>query len=196
MGYKHQRETILAKGIELMRQTGYHRTGVQEILKACDIPKGSFYNFFESKEQFTQEAIVLYGQAVLRMMQLIAENNQWSADQKIKVFFTALKNDYQAKAWRQSCLLGNLATEIGSEYPQLAQTIAEQLGQWNAVLSNWLSQSNCLSEAASQFTPEEQAAYLFDGFFGALARMKCEQNGRALEVFFRMQLGLLEAQRA
>lgn len=196
MGYKHQRETILAKGIELMRQTGYHRTGVQEILKACEIPKGSFYNFFESKEQFTQEAIVLYGQAVLKMMQLIAENNQWSADQKIKVFFTALKNDYQAKEWRQSCLLGNLATEIGSEYPQLAQAIAEQLGQWHAVLSSWLANAHSLSEAAARFTPDEKAAYLFDGFFGALSRMKCEQSGSALDVFFRMQLGLLEGQRA
>ena len=39
---------------------GYHGTGLQEILDAVNIPKGSFYNYFWSKENFGAEAIQHY----------------------------------------------------------------------------------------------------------------------------------------
>ena len=61
MGYKYNRKDILKKGIDLMSQSGYHSIGVMEILKSMSIPKGSFYNFFDSKEAFIIEAIELYG---------------------------------------------------------------------------------------------------------------------------------------
>ena len=51
MGYKHNIDTIVKKGMRLFEQRGYHAVGINDILKACAIPKGSFYNFFDSKEQ-------------------------------------------------------------------------------------------------------------------------------------------------
>ena len=57
---KHSRENILEGGIELFRNNGYHGTGIQHILKSLNIPKGSFYNYFKSKEEFVLEAIKLY----------------------------------------------------------------------------------------------------------------------------------------
>ena len=41
-------------------QQGYHGTGLKEILDAVQIPKGSFYNYFGSKENFAAEVIQHY----------------------------------------------------------------------------------------------------------------------------------------
>ena len=58
MGYKHNIEDIIDKGSELFRKKGYNNVGINEILKECDIPKGSFYNFFETKEEFAEKVLI------------------------------------------------------------------------------------------------------------------------------------------
>ena len=47
-----KRDLILSKGAQVMTRRGYHGTGVQEIVQAAGIPKGSFYHYFASKEDF------------------------------------------------------------------------------------------------------------------------------------------------
>ena len=54
------REILLNQGVALLMQQGYHGTGLNEILSAVQIPKGSFYNYFGSKENFTAEIIEHY----------------------------------------------------------------------------------------------------------------------------------------
>ena len=46
------RESLLNEGVALFMGQGYHGTGLQEILDAVNVPKGSFYNYFDSKEDF------------------------------------------------------------------------------------------------------------------------------------------------
>lgn len=52
-----KRDLILAKGAAVMTRRGYHGTGVQEIVQAAGIPKGSFYHYFASKEDFALQAL-------------------------------------------------------------------------------------------------------------------------------------------
>ena len=54
------REILLDQGVALLMQQGYHGTGLNEILSAVQIPKGSFYSYFGSKENFTAEIIEHY----------------------------------------------------------------------------------------------------------------------------------------
>ena len=54
------KENLLSQGVSLLMQQGYHGTGLKEILDAVQIPKGSFYNYFGSKENFAAEVIEHY----------------------------------------------------------------------------------------------------------------------------------------
>ena len=54
---EHKREAIIASGAELMLRKGYHGTGVQEIVDGANVPKGSFYHYFNSKEDFVVSAM-------------------------------------------------------------------------------------------------------------------------------------------
>ena len=38
---------------------GYHGTGLSEVLASVHVPKGSFYNYFESKDAFVAAVEVL-----------------------------------------------------------------------------------------------------------------------------------------
>lgn len=46
------REKLIETGAELIGQHGYNATGINAVLKTCGVPKGSFYHYFSSKEEF------------------------------------------------------------------------------------------------------------------------------------------------
>ena len=54
------KQHIIRKGLKALYLKGYNATGVQEIANAAGIPKGSFYNYFSSKEDFGVAVINFY----------------------------------------------------------------------------------------------------------------------------------------
>ena len=57
MARTNTHEEIIRKGAELIHAQGFNATGIQQILQAVCIPKGSFYFYFKSKEDFGLEII-------------------------------------------------------------------------------------------------------------------------------------------
>jgi TetR/AcrR family transcriptional regulator, transcriptional repressor for nem operon len=47
----------LERGAEIIHLKGFNHTGVQEVLRAAGVPKGSFYNYFKNKEDFGLQVI-------------------------------------------------------------------------------------------------------------------------------------------
>ena len=45
-----KKEEIILIGAELIHEHGYHNVGIKKILDVAQIPKGSFYHYFKSKE--------------------------------------------------------------------------------------------------------------------------------------------------
>src|SRR6201984_323650 len=58
---KSTRGHLIDTGLRLMHQNGYNATGLTDILKAADVPKGSFYHHFGSKGDFAAAALERYG---------------------------------------------------------------------------------------------------------------------------------------
>ena len=46
------RERLLEHGAELFNSQGYNTTGINAIVQAAGVPKGSFYHYFASKQDF------------------------------------------------------------------------------------------------------------------------------------------------
>src|SRR5580698_11070677 len=54
------KERILDAAEEIMLQKSFHSVGLNEILASVKVPKGSFYHYFQSKEQFGVELLRHY----------------------------------------------------------------------------------------------------------------------------------------
>jgi TetR/AcrR family transcriptional repressor of nem operon len=67
--HEENKQHIIRKGLKALYLKGYNATGVQEIVNAAGIPKGSFYNYFSSKENFAVEAMRLFTERELELMQ-------------------------------------------------------------------------------------------------------------------------------
>ena len=60
MTTKSTRDHLLDECLGLMHGHGYNATGLTEILKAANVPKGSFYHHFGSKEDFAAAVLQRY----------------------------------------------------------------------------------------------------------------------------------------
>lgn len=88
-----QRKKLLVKGKELMLQYGIKKTTVDDIVNACKIAKGTFYLYFNSKEDFFCRLITDINQHFFAMAErLIIESNEMEMKSKMKLFFENIFN--------------------------------------------------------------------------------------------------------
>lgn len=88
-----QRKKLLVKGKELMLQYGIKKTTVDDIVNACKIAKGTFYLYFNSKEDFFCRLITDINQHFFAMAErLIIESNGMEMKSKMKLFFENIFN--------------------------------------------------------------------------------------------------------
>ena len=65
------RQSILENGQRIMAGKGFSAVGLNEVLAAAQVPKGSFYHYFGSKEAFGEEMLKRYFEDYLAELEAI-----------------------------------------------------------------------------------------------------------------------------
>ena len=108
MKRKHDINDILEKGVELIRSQGFNNTGIDDILKESGIPKGSFYNFFKSKEDFGIKAMQQYTSQQAEWVKSILTDQTKTPFQRLEYFYKRLIEGNREENCRKGCLVGNM----------------------------------------------------------------------------------------
>ena len=67
-------ERLVRIGTEFLSEKGFGLTGLDEVLRAADVPKGSFYYYFDSKIDFGLAVIDNYAGIWARKLKRLLEN--------------------------------------------------------------------------------------------------------------------------
>lgn len=171
-----KKEQILNQGIQLLMMHGYHGTGLKLILDTVKVPKGSFYSYFESKENFTAEAIRHYIEPFLVRLQLYLDKPELDGLTAIKAYFESLMRDLEQADFKGGCLLGDMMGEIGSVSDVCRQSLRTAIERYCKLLEQGLSSAQRDGIARSDIPAATMARLLFDTWQGALLHMKVEQS--------------------
>ncbi len=95
----------------MLLERGYHDLGVQAVLAATGVPKGSFYHHFKSKEDFGLACLDLYMEEVHRGLDLCLGDTSQPPLHRVRNFFEAVREKYRAEGYL-GCLLGGLGQEL------------------------------------------------------------------------------------
>jgi TetR/AcrR family transcriptional repressor of nem operon len=185
-----KRELILAKGAEVMTRRGYHGAGVQEIVQAAGVPKGSFYHYFASKEEFALQALQqVYGPRLQRYAQAL-ENPALSPRARIVGYYGELVEHFaRQEKLEYHCFIGSLSFEMAELSPTLGAEIDAILQRSADILQACLQQAQRAGELASDEDCRSLASFITSAWQGALTRLKVANNTRALADFMqRLQL--------
>jgi TetR/AcrR family transcriptional repressor of nem operon len=169
------RTRLLEAGLVCFSARGFHGTGIQEIVAAAGIPKGSFYNHYPSKEDFGAAIIRHYGEAFLR---------QWGADLEgaegpsplatLRQSYEFLIDAHEGCQPKVGCLLGNLAAEIGGSSPACQAALASVIAVWRDRFTGYLRRGQALGEVRTDVEAEALAAFFWCAWEGSLLAMKIQ----------------------
>jgi TetR/AcrR family transcriptional repressor of nem operon len=177
------REKLLSQGVSLLMARGYHGTGLKEILDAVQIPKGSFYNYFGSKEEFGAEVVRHYIEPFILQLDAHLQNPEVDALSAIRNYFDELIAELERQNFKGGCLLGNLMGEIGDTSELCRASLRTAVHRYRDLLQSGLEKAQKQGRIRTDKSGALIADLLVDAWQGALLRMKVEQSAAPLKVF-------------
>jgi TetR/AcrR family transcriptional regulator, transcriptional repressor for nem operon len=174
------KENLLAQGVLLLMQQGYHGTGLKEILDAVQIPKGSFYNYFSSKESFATEVIQHYIDPFITQLDSHLQNPELDGLTALKNYFSELIAELEKAQFKGGCLLGNLMGEIGDTSEICQRSLQLAVHRYRDLLAIGLKKAQMEGAVRIDKSADDMADLLVNTWQGALLRMKIEQSAEPL----------------
>ena len=182
---KTTREHLLDVGLGLMHRDGYNATGLTDILKAADVPKGSFYHHFGSKEDFAAAALERYGMREREHAADVLSDEAPSPLKRLRRYFSDLVNTYGQQGAIPGCMMGRFSLEIATTSPQLRKRISGSFSHWQQTIANVIREAVERKELAADTNPEALAGFVLNGWEGALLRSQADKSDAPLEGFMR-----------
>ncbi|MEY4766073.1 MAG: hypothetical protein RI907_2746 [Pseudomonadota bacterium] len=166
---------LAASGYALFNQAGYNATGIAQITDHAGVPKGSFYNHFESKEAFAEAIVRLYADLVddawTQAEASARRAGQASPLELIRAVFNAFAA-YQASKNCNGCLVGNFAGELAQASPLCQSVLDSTLQAWRLRLATLITQAQQQGQARTDLDAHTLAGLFWDTWEGALLRAK------------------------
>ncbi|WP_105189306.1 TetR/AcrR family transcriptional regulator [Pseudoalteromonas sp. T1lg48] len=106
------RQHILEVGYELIVSKGFTSVGLSELLKTANVPKGSFYHYFKSKEHFGEALIQDYFSQYLGAITALLGNPALSGYQALIQYFELWLAQDKGSCNANKCLIVKLGAEV------------------------------------------------------------------------------------
>lgn len=173
---KEIRQKLLDEGIQLLMAQGYHGTGLQELVQKVGVPKGSFYNYFPSKEEFSAEVVRHYIDPFIRQLDAHLQRQDIAADAALRNYFDELIAETERKNFKGGCLLGNLIGEIGDTSDLCQTSLRDAVRRYREKLREGFARGQREGSFRKDIDAKDMADFLVNVWQGALLRMKIERS--------------------
>ncbi|MDF1584071.1 MAG: TetR family transcriptional regulator C-terminal domain-containing protein [Methyloprofundus sp.] len=178
-----KRGKLLDQGVHMLMTQGYHGTGIKEILDSVQVPKGSFYNYFASKEEFAAEAITHYIEPFILRLTAHLQAPQVDALSALQNYYAELIVEVEKGGYKGGCLLGNLMGEIGGTSILCNCALKMAVERYKQLQQKALERAQQEGTVRKDRSAESMADMLVNLWQGALLRMKIEQSVQPLQAF-------------
>lgn len=170
-------------GTELLTERGFQITGLDEVLKRVGVPKGSFYHYFKSKDDFGHAVIDNYEQYYAKKMDRIFGNPDHTPLQRLAEFVRNAKNGMVKFDFKRGCLIGNLGQEMAALDAPFRERLESVLVSWERRVSACLNEAIEIGELAPGQNPQELSRFFWVGWEGAILRAKLMRSLQPIDQF-------------
>jgi TetR/AcrR family transcriptional repressor of nem operon len=194
MGGEHTRQRLLRHGARLMHHRGYHPTGIKDILKAAEVPKGSFYFYFESKEAFALEVIDFYILDFSEKAHAALAGHSESPLAGLRTFFESFRSSFDSIGATLGCPIGNMALELGDTSEVFRRKLGKAMVARREAVEAFLREAVRQGQLSRALDTAETAAFILNSWEGALVAMKAAGNTEPLRLLDRVVFDRILAQ--
>jgi TetR/AcrR family transcriptional repressor of nem operon len=191
------RDQLIHSAVEVFHARGFNGCSVQDIVDSAGVPKGSFYNHFDSKEALGVEVVRAYtalvGTYVVEAGAADILSGAGTPLERIRAYFEAVIEQNVSCGVRKGCLLGNFATELAPHSAEIAKAVTDALDNWSAAVAQALTRAQEAGQVSEDADVSALARYLVDGYEGAAARAKLIGDRAPMDEFIRTTFDYLLA---
>ena len=170
------REKILATGQRIMGGKGFSAVGLNEVLTAAGVPKGSFYHYFGSKEAFGEALLEDYFEDYLADMDRMLRQAGGPVAQRLENYFLAWQDNQSFQDCQGKCL----AVKLGAEVADLSEAMRASLKRGTSGIIEHLARAIEAGVADGSLTideaPTDVAQSLYQLWLGASIMVKIVRN--------------------
>lgn len=173
------KQRLLDAGLAMLLKHGYNDLGIQALLAATRVPKGSFYHHFADKEDFALQAVDEYMRDVHAGLDVCLGDQSLPPLDRVRRFFELTQEKYSSEGY-MGCLLGGLGQELSG----VSSAFRQRIEQCFTEIADRLA--TCLHEAqrrgdlpANSYVPQ-MASLLVDCWEGAALRSRIRRDSAPL----------------
>lgn len=163
--------------------SGFNATGIESILKAAGVPKGSFYHHFGSKENFGIEVINLFAERYAQKLHSFFDDHNVEPLERIRNYLEHSIEHLTQENFSKGCLIGNLGQELADQNERFRDRLAEVFNDWLALFADCLQQAQQAGSLNPRLDTQKLASFLLSGWEGAILRAKVMRSPEPLKQF-------------
>jgi len=183
MKKQDKRINILEVGTELISSKGFNATGIDSVLKKAGVPKGSFYYYFGSKEDFGLAIIDKFADEYALKLASYFDDTSVLPLQRMRNYMEHSLEHLSEKNFTQGCLIGNLGQELADQNERFRARLESIFRNWQNTFSLCLQGAQQQGELAKEINCDVMAEFILSGWEGAILRAKVMQSSQSLRIF-------------
>ncbi|MBD2308094.1 TetR/AcrR family transcriptional regulator [Chroococcidiopsis sp. FACHB-1243] len=163
---KRTREDILASVLDLIHHQGFQSTGLKELFSVCGTSSGSFYNYFQSKDELAHALIDYKWQQIkTHIIEPAAEHTSDPIAQLVWII-DRLEAKHLTEPDCGGCFLGNLIVDLAKYDASFQTHLIQVFDQWHFAIAQLLRQGQ--TQLRSDIDPDNLAEQLMNAIEGTL----------------------------
>jgi TetR/AcrR family transcriptional repressor of nem operon len=182
------REKIVAAAAERFHALGYNACGVQEIVDAAGVPKGSFYNYFKAKELLAQEVLNNYWADA--GLDILADKSVAPLE-RLRRHFQHIASRYRKFGFENGCLVPKFMHEVSDSTPLLRKDLRRQVAIWTAFIAEAIREGQADRSISTSIDAETTARFLMQSWGGVTGAMRLAASRAPIDDFFSVAFGAL-----
>jgi TetR/AcrR family transcriptional repressor of nem operon len=184
-GDRDTKAELIRSGLEHLTENGFASSGIDKILKAVGVPKGSFYFYFSSKEVFGLAVLESYATYFENKLDNYLLDPSFPPLERIHNFVDDAKKGMSRHEFKRGCLVGNLGQEVDSLPDSFRGRLIEIFESWQIRLSQCLQEAQENGELSQTMDSDRLAEFFWTGWEGAVSRAKLEKSVCPLDNYWK-----------
>ncbi len=177
------RERLLEAGVAVISKSGFNGCSVQDITEAAGVPKGSFYNHFESKEALGAAALAHFWEdGACPTLDILSDMSRPPLE-RLRAYFEEFAADLAVSGFAGGCLIGNLTAELSDHSPMIAAELSAIFAGWTRSVAACLRAAQDSGTLCDDVNADSLATFVLNAWEGAVLRARIEKGERPLRQF-------------
>jgi len=173
LGAPNVREKLSGSATALFQRFGYAHVSVRDITSSIDIPKGTFYNHFKSKEAL---ASAILSQHFDALMEALGQSGSETSGARLRRHFESIAPSTREPGVSPLQLISTFSAEGPALPSALVLQIAEGVRLWNTKVAALISLAQAEGQIAAEEDPDLLASLFINCWQGAMVRTKCDPS--------------------